>query len=599
MKLSRIKIRNYKSVAEAGFPIDQNLTTVVGANEHGKTNLLKAIKLLDFNTPIQDSDKRISKNPITDKVEETSIFYEFTLSDKDVEDIKGIFATLTETEEPAKTEPQAEGNALENVVVESPKKKDFSMGKDIELEISYHDGKENSYSITNPQELPEKYEQALTDFLQGKLEKNIFYFDTFEDRLSHRIAKAEITGKTNDVTNGLIKLAGLNTKEASIFEDTPIARQLILNGAKELTKQLKNLWIQGKEDDIQIRLNISNDGNFLNVDIEDFNTYGDISTRSRGFLFFLSFILKFKEYHDGDLKDFIFLIDEPGIFLHPRGQKDLLLYLESLSEFNQMIYTTHSPFMINRLNNFRVRVVSKDKEKGTQVDIKPYIHNWKSLRASLGMMLADSFYYADNNLVVEGPSDRLYLLTLLKTFQENGLIKADLNILSIIDSGGAPNTPSMCRIIYSEERPYVALVDSDKSGKRAKTAIVKFTEPEKVKEVSDFKDDAVTIEDLLPRKYFISAVNAYIQELVDDGVCNKPPKEFDSKVKNGVMEQLEKYISDNSLGIEEISKLNIARHFEEELSRIPVGKLDKKEFTTLKTLISWITETLKISIETE
>ncbi|MBI4094750.1 MAG: AAA family ATPase [Candidatus Liptonbacteria bacterium] len=596
MKLNRVKIKNYKSVAEADFPVDKNLTSVVGANEHGKTNLLKAIQLLDFTTPILESDKRISKNPIADKVDETSVIYEFTLTDEDIKALNEKLAASEKTDD-SQTQKTEVASADEIPAEKTEQRKPVSIGKTVELEISYHDGKENYYTVISPEGLGDDQEQAAVDFLQEKLEKNIFYFDTFEDRLNHRIPKAEITGKTNDVTNGLMKLAGLNTKEAAIFEDTAVARQLRLNGAKELTKQLKKLWIQGKEDDIEIKLSLSNDGNFLNIDIEDFNTYGDVSTRSRGFLFFLSFILKFKEYHDGDLKDFIFLIDEPGIFLHPRGQKDLLLYLENLSEFNQMIYTTHSPFMINRLNNFRVRVVSKDKEKGTQVDVKPYIHNWKSLRASLGMMLADSFYYADNNLVVEGPSDRLYLLTLLKTFNENRFIKADLNILSIIDSGGAPNTPSMCRIVKSEERPYVVLVDSDKSGKRAKNGIVKFTEAAKVKEVSDFNSDALTIEDLLPRKYFNLAVNAYIQELVDDGVCSKPSKDFSSTAKSGVMEKLEEYIKDNSLGIEEISKLNIARHFEDELSKLT--KIEAKDFNALNSLIKWISDSLKISIDSE
>ena len=192
-------------------------------------------------------------------------------------------------------------------------------------------------------ELSEDLKDVITSYLESSLEKNIFYFDTFEDKLNHRIEKSEIVDKSNDITNGLMKLASLQGKENMIFEETPIARQSLLDGERQLTDQLKSLWIQGKEDNIEVRLTVSNDGNFLNVDIEDSNTYGDVSTRSRGFLFFLSFILKFKEYHDGDLKEFIFLIDEPGIFLHPRGQKDLLLYLENLSEFNQLIYTTHSP----------------------------------------------------------------------------------------------------------------------------------------------------------------------------------------------------------------------------------------------------------------
>lgn len=592
MKLNRIKIQNYRSVIEADFPIDKNLTTLVGANEHGKTNLLRAIELLDFDTIIKTSDRRIAKNPISEEVAETKLSYELIFSDENLIELN---KKISEKENVSITVQPQTNNEIQPVIeTEKQSEQPKITDRNIHLEIAYNDGKTNSYAIVLPDNLNENEEEIILDFIEEKLSNNIFYFDTFEDRLNHRIQKDEIINKKNDVTNGLIKLGGLNGKENIIFEDTPVGRQLLKSGAEELTEQLKKLWIQGKEDDIQVRLSLSNDGNFLNVDVEDFNTYGDVSTRSRGFLFFLSFILKFKEYHDGDLENFIFLIDEPGIFLHPRGQKDLLLYLESLSEFNQMIYTTHSPFMINRLNNFRVRVVSKDKEKGTQIDVKPYIHNWKSLRASLGMMLSDSFYYADNNLVVEGPSDRLYLVTLLRLFHEQGVVKSDLNILSIVDSGGAPNVSSMCRIIKSEDRPYVVLVDSDKAGKRAKTGIIKFTKQEDVKEVSDFKTDALTFEDILPRKYICQAINSYIQELIADGVCNQPQKAFDFRGKNGVMEQLSKYIQDNNLGIEDISKLNIARHFEEETNKIQKDKFSIKDFSDSKSVVEWVSKSLKI-----
>lgn len=596
MKLEKVKIQNYRSVARSDLPIDSRLTTLVGANEHGKTNLLWAIRLLDFKTPIKESDKRISKTA-TD-LQETEIIYDFELSDSEKEDIENSF--YGEEDENSAEDETSENNESVDAEGEDSDEEDeeepVEIPSVINLKIKYNDGDTNTPSILN-EGLKEDLKEEILSYLQSSLEGNIFYFDTFEDRLKHRIPKEEIVNKNDDITNGLLKLAGLTNKESVIFEDTSVARQLLLNGARELTKQLKSLWVQGKEDDIEVKFSISHDGNFLNIDIEDFNTYGDVSTRSRGFLFFLAFILKFKEYHDGDLEDFIFLIDEPGIFLHPRGQKDLLLYLEKLAVHNQLIYTTHSPFMINRLNNFRVRVISKDKEKGTQIDMKPYIHNWKSLRASLGMMLADSFYYADNNLIVEGPADRLYILTLLKTFHEKNLIKVDLNILSIIDSGGCPNVPTMVQIVKSEERPLVVLVDSDNHGNHAKTAVLhRGVKEDKIKQVGNFRNDAITIEDLLPRKYLNKAINAYIDELTKEGICKKPEKAFNSTVKNGVVDTLKKYLKDNNCGVEEISKLNIARHFEEIVSRIDGNDFKKDDFDDMAKLIKWISEVLKIKI---
>lgn len=588
MKLKKVRIRNYRSVTTADLPIDSNLTTLVGANEHGKTNLLWSIRLLDFKTAIKESDKRIPKSG--SQPEEPRVIFEFELNQRDREAITQE-PRLREAITVEVIEKHVEG-AIEEAIEEAFEGV-VEILSTVTLEIAYKDGETNFYNILN-EGLSENLQSAIIIYLKSSLEKNIFYFDTFEDKLKHRTEKSEIADRSNDITNGLMKLASLQGKENTIFEDNPIARRSLLEGGRQLTDQLKSLWIQGKEDNIEVRLTVSNDGNFLNVDIEDSNTYGDVSTRSRGFLFFLSFILKFKEYHDGDLKEFIFLIDEPGIFLHPRGQKDLLLYLENLSEFNQLIYTTHSPFMINRLNNFRVRVISKDKGVGTQVDVKPYIHNWKSLRTSLGMMLNDSFYYADNTLIVEGPADRLYLITLLKLFHKKGVVKSDLNILSIIDSGGVSNVPTMVQIVKSEERPLVVFIDSDTQGNNAKKAVLnRGIRKEKIKQVGDFRDGAITTEDLLPREYLNKAINSYISELADDDLLKKPEEEF-SFQGDGVIDELKKHLDGTK-----ISKLNIARHFDEIVSETQRDEFEREEFAGAEKVLKWVSNVLRIKVEEE
>ena len=587
MKLKKVRIRNYRSVTATDLPIDSNLTTLVGANEHGKTNLLWSIRLLDFKTAIKESGKRMPKSG--SQPEEPRVIFEFELNQRDREAIAREPRVLDAIapEAIAKVIEGTVDQAIAEAIAEA-----VEILSPVTLEIAYKDGETNLYTILN-KGLSEDLKGAIIIYLKSSLEKNIFYFDTFEDKLKHRIEKSEIVNKSNDITNGLMKLASLQGKENTIFQDNPTARRSLLEGGRQLTDQLKSLWVQGKEDNIEVRLTVSN-GNFLNVDIEDSNTYGDVSTRSRGFLFFLSFILKFKEYHDGDLKEFVFLIDEPGIFLHPRGQKDLLLYLEDLSEFNQLIYTTHSPFMINRLNNFRVRVISKDKEVGTQVDVKPYIHNWKSLRTSLGMMLNDSFYYADNTLIVEGPADRLYLITLLEFFHKEEIIKSDLNILSIIDSGGASNVPTMVQMVKFEERPLVVFTDSDTQGDNAKKAVLKRGVGDgEIKQVGNFRNGAITTEDLLPRKYLNKAINLYISELVDEDLLEKPEKEFAFE-GDGVVDELKKH-----LGGTEISKLNIARHFDEIVSKIQSDEFKRKEFADIEKVIEWVSNLLEIRVEKE
>lgn len=606
MKLEKIAIYNCRSIKETSLPIDKTLTALVGANEHGKTNLLWAASLLNFKTAIKASDRRVDKNPIGSGTQPPSyVQFQIGLSPEEQAELEATVngvpevpteAPVENTEPPSKEEgaaTEAQADAAVTVPAKTPPPAAvYKAPERLSLKVEYKDGKSNLYSVLGITDV--KVHKQVFTFLSTKLQSKIFFFDTFEDRLKHRIQKEEVVGKKDPITNGLLKLAGLEGHEELIFEDSATARQFLIRGGERLTEELKKLWVQGKEDEIRALLTVSKDdsGTYLNVDIEDFNTYGDVSTRSRGFMFFLAFTLKYKEFHSGDQKDFIFLIDEPGIFLHPRGQKDLLLYLENLSEYNQVIYTTHSPFTLNRLYNFRVRVISKDKKNGTKVDVKPYLHNWKSLRANLGMMLADSFYYADNNLIAEGSSDRLFLITLLKLFHENGIIRSDLNILSIIDSGGCPNVPSMARIVSSEERPFVVLVDSDAAGTAAKKQLLKFVPKENIKQVAEFKTDAVTIEDVLPRKHLNAAINAYIGELVTDGViAKKPEKVFAAVRDNGVLEALDEYLKEHELGVDSISKLGIARHFEDQVTTFVA-----EDFKAAEPLVKWVSEALKLGV---
>lgn len=302
----------------------------------------------------------------------------------------------------------------------------------------------------------------------------------------------------------------------------------------------------------------------------------------------------FRDYYDGSLENNILLLEEPGLFLHPRGKKDLLIYLEELSKSNQVIYTTHSPYSLNRLANFRIRVISKTKTEGTKVDLKPFRRNWKALRDSLGMVLGDSFYYADKNLLVEGSSDKLYLTTLLIVANKLRVTNADLNLLSILDSGGCSNVPTMAQLVHSEGRPFAILLDSDGKADEAYRVLERrkildekdnnekslVSVAEKVFRVKKYKKGALTIEDLLPLDFYRKAVNEYIEELVSDQTIEGNIKTYNTSAKYDRLNRLKKWLSEKFQLEKGISKLNIARHFDilitNELDKSFLDKVENK-----------------------
>ena len=144
MKLKKVRIRNYRSVTTADLPIDSNLTTLVGANEHGKTNLLWSIRLLDFKTAIKESDKRIPKSG--SQPEEPRVIFEFELNQRDREAItqeprlrEAITVEVIEKHVEGAIEEALE-EAFEGVV---------EILSTVTLEIAYKDGETNFYNILN------------------------------------------------------------------------------------------------------------------------------------------------------------------------------------------------------------------------------------------------------------------------------------------------------------------------------------------------------------------------------------------------------------------------------------------------------------------
>ena len=100
---------------------------------------------------------------------------------------------------------------------------------------------------------------------------------------------------------------------------------------------------------------------------------------------------------------------------------------------------------------------------------------------------------------------------------------------------------------------------------RKKAVLKRGIREREIKQVGDFRNGAITTEDLLPREYLNKAINSYISELADDDLLKKPEEEF-SFQRDGVIDELKKHLDGTK-----ISKLNIARHFDEIVFRDSKG----------------------------
>jgi predicted ATP-dependent endonuclease of OLD family len=266
---------------------------------------------------------------------------------------------------------------------------------------------------------------------------------------------------------GIFRLAGIWDARSTIFVQDDMTSRLLDEASVTLTTILNDRWNQGKELKWKLEHTGTN-GDHIVIKIGDpaiKGRYTRPSLRSSGFrTYFLLSMIIFARTANKPTNSYVYLFDEPGTYLHPSAQLDLQRSFETIADQTQIIYTTHSLFLVSKNYPERNRVISKTGQ-GTKIDQKPFSRNWKSVRESLGILLSNNFLIAEKTLLVEGPSDVIYLLDAVKKLKRAKKLDVDLNDLSIVDAGDSQNYIAMAKLMLSEGREIVALLDGDKSGK--------------------------------------------------------------------------------------------------------------------------------------
>jgi predicted ATP-dependent endonuclease of OLD family len=266
------------------------------------------------------------------------------------------------------------------------------------------------------------------------------------------------------------------------------------------------------------------DGVHLDTLVSDPNTSYDIEVnldeRSRGLRWFFAFYVTFTaDTQGGDADGAVLLLDEPGLFLHALSQGDLLRHFKR--DFaNQIIYTTHSPFMIPPDDVASARTVSITQDEGTVVTNDPSgdERTLFPLQAALGWTLAQSLFVGPNNLMVEGITDFWILSSVSSWMNQNGG-KGLPTDLALTPVGGAGKMAYMAALLVGQNLNVLALLDGDKAGRDAGQELVrnKFLHQKSVFFVSDAFDGAVSdadVEDLLdPTIYEDLVKRSYAKEL--------------------------------------------------------------------------------------
>lgn len=364
------------------------------------------------------------------------------------------------------------------------------------------------------------------------------YFDDYkllEGKINLQALKGRVDNKqleeADETALGLIELAGTSLQELTSDEGYENAKAKLEAIGANITDKIFEFWKQNQELDVEFDLKADpkdkppfNAGINLYIRIKNrrHRVTVPFDQRSKGFIWFFSFLVWFDAVQSRtETEDsLILLLDEPGLNLHALAQADFLSYIRDLSTKHQIIYTTHSPFMVDSERLVDVRVVEDRTKEGTKVTSELAGSSNESvfpLQAALGYSIAQNLFIAKQNVLVEGPADLILLQHMSTLLEASG--KQGLGDAILVPVGGLDKLATFVALLGSNKLQLAVLHDRASSPHQKLEDLVrqKLIERKRVLDFSMFIDPQASeadIEDLVPQAAYIEAFNAaYAKEL--------------------------------------------------------------------------------------
>lgn len=334
-----------------------------------------------------------------------------------------------------------------------------------------------------------------------------------------------------------IEAGTLKFVEGLPIDDRTHADSLTAKWNREIDERLNLSSFWQQDDSFALRVNYKQGVLYFEITDKTGATY-TFRERSSGLRYFLSYYIQAKALEMTSRgRNAIVLMDEPDSFLSILGQRNLLSVFESLVRAEssrqacQLVYTTHSPFLINRNYPRRLRLVRKgDAEEGTQLIDRGMLRRYEPVRSALGIDCAQTLFMGATNVVVEGPTDQFLLAELIRRFvtPDNVSELLDLNSVVMVSAESAPSVEKVLAASQWGDEPVpatVVLLDSDDEGDLTKRRITglernckKLIEPSfvlqlgQLLEVSSTPARTTTTEDLIPPSLYAAAVLRFAQK---------------------------------------------------------------------------------------
>lgn len=391
------------------------------------------------------------------------------------------------------------------------------------------------------------------NWVKPKIPKFLYFSDY--DLLPSKINLADLAARTVQVKNdpkqltaqhravlALLRMADISIADFTTAGGYEPLKAKIEGVSISLTDQIMEFWKQNEDLEVEVDITADpndqapfNNGANLYLRIKNRRHRG-VSTpfqqRSRGFIWFFSFLVWFDSVQHqlsvegAETASIILLLDEPGLALHALAQADFLRYIDQLSTKHQVLYTTHSPFMVHSNRLHQVRVVEDKLKEGTVISEDVSASDPRTifpLQAALGWTIAQNLFISERNLLVEGPSDLIYLRTVSSFLEAEGRV-ALRDDVTIVPAGGLDKVVTFIALLGASGLKLAVFHDHHGAPEQSLVDLVrqKMISPKAILNASQFRDiskigttgQSSDTEDLFDVDMYVGFFNkAYSKEL--------------------------------------------------------------------------------------
>ena len=501
MKVLSFQIKNFRNIQDINCELSTDITILAGKNESGKTSVLDALHLFNNEQKFENTDRAFDVS----SEEHTTIELKLELSIEDVKELCDELCINYSITGPQKLSMildftkdtfHVSGDIID-IIINNQNDEIDSLNQQIHDLIQSINNGDTDIRMRHPlnfldqgrlddsvqelerhlesegisvfNDLISEFKDRLDEGYIDKVHKTIWekrpkfiMFSDFEDLLPETVPLTDFTDLSQlethyKVVHDFITLTKFDVKKLNtenIQERTNFTAEI----SNISTKRFSEFWSQGNTE-FELRI----DGNNVAIFIKDVDKRSVFlpKQRSKGYQWYLSFFLRLESMNQ---ENTVILIDEPGLYLHAQAQKDVLRVLEKRSKYNQIIFSTHSPYLIDADRLDRIRLIVREKENGPTSMPKTFYEGRYSdtltpIMTAIGLDISKTLMFSKKlTIITEGISDYYYLQGMIQFLTK----QKDLDFpkdFAIIPCLGHTTIPTMVSLLLGWNYKFKILLD--------------------------------------------------------------------------------------------------------------------------------------------